>query len=138
MTRIVTTHYRYKPPPRKRKAVPLEAPATVAAKSSRRPGQGKTAAEVPPNAPPFSGGEGAMQPSTPREAARVIAPPPANDDRKPAMATMPAIVTPRSKRRLEESPTLPMELPLSRRPVERAGDDYKRLKAAMPRRLRGE
>jgi hypothetical protein len=54
------------------------------------------------------------------------------------MATKPAIVSPRSKRRLEESPPLPMELPLSRRPGERAGDDYKRLKAAMTRRLHGE
>ena len=32
-------------------------------------------------------------------------------------------------------PHLPMELPLSRKPVERDGDDYKRLKAAMARRL---
>jgi hypothetical protein len=31
-----------------------------------------------------------------------------------------------------------MELPLSRQPVERDGDDYKRLKDAMARRLRGE
>jgi hypothetical protein len=31
-----------------------------------------------------------------------------------------------------------MELPLSRKPVERDGDDYKRLKAALARRLRGE
>jgi hypothetical protein len=29
MTRIVTTHYRYKRPPRKRKAAPLEGPAIV-------------------------------------------------------------------------------------------------------------
>jgi hypothetical protein len=32
---------------------------------------------------------------------------------------------------------LPMDLPLSRKPVEREGDDYKRLKAAMARLLRG-
>jgi hypothetical protein len=31
-----------------------------------------------------------------------------------------------------------MELPLSRKPVERDGGDYKRLKVAMTRRLRGE
>jgi hypothetical protein len=31
-----------------------------------------------------------------------------------------------------------MELPRSRKPVERYGDDYKRLKAAMARQLRGE
>jgi hypothetical protein len=29
MTRIVTTHYRYRPPPRKRKAAPLAGPAIV-------------------------------------------------------------------------------------------------------------
>jgi hypothetical protein len=49
MTRIVTTHYRYKRPPRKRKAVALEAPAIVTTKSSRRPPIGGTeeaAAEV--------------------------------------------------------------------------------------------
>ena len=34
-----------------------------------------------------------MQPSTPREVERVIAQPPANDDRKPAMATKPTLVT---------------------------------------------
>jgi hypothetical protein len=32
MTRIVTTHHRYKRPPRKRKAVALEAPAIAAAR----------------------------------------------------------------------------------------------------------
>jgi hypothetical protein len=31
-----------------------------------------------------------------------------------------------------------MELPLSRKPIERDGDTYKRLKTAMTRRLRGE
>jgi hypothetical protein len=47
MTRIVTTHYRYKPPPRKRKTVPLaeakptdtkkpEPPAGVVRKAWRR------------------------------------------------------------------------------------------------------
>jgi hypothetical protein len=35
MTRIVTTTYRYKPPPRKRKAVPLAAPAVVMPKRKR-------------------------------------------------------------------------------------------------------
>jgi hypothetical protein len=37
MTRIVTTTYRYKRPPRKRKAVALEVPAVVTTKRSRRP-----------------------------------------------------------------------------------------------------
>ena len=54
------------------------------------------------------------------------------------MATKPPIVTTSRKRRsVEDRPHLPMELPLSRKPVERDGDDYKRLKAAMTRRLRG-
>ena len=82
MTRIVTTHYRCKRPPRKRKPVALDTPAVVTAKSSRRPVLGETAAEVVPPAPE----EGAVQPSTPREAARVA--PPANDDRKSAIVTI--------------------------------------------------
>ena len=65
MTRIVTTHYRYKRPPRKRKAVPLEASAVVKAKSNRRPNlEAKAAAEVP--RAPVSREEGAaVLPSTP-------------------------------------------------------------------------
>jgi hypothetical protein len=92
MTRIVTTPYRYKRPPRKRKAVALDIPAVVTAKSSRRPvgGTEEAAAEVPMTA--RTTGQQA-QPSTPREAARVA--PPANDDRKPA------IVTTTSRKRLK-------------------------------------
>ena len=74
----------------------------------------------------------AAQPSTPRGAARVIAQPPANDDHKPAIVT-----TTSKKRRIGDGPPPQMELPLSRQPVEHGGDDYKRLKAAMARRLRG-
>ena len=61
---IVTTRYRYKRPPRKRKAVAIEAPAVVTAKSSRRPNlEAKAAAEVP--LAPVSREEGAAaQPST--------------------------------------------------------------------------
>ena len=36
MTRIVTTHYRYKRPPRKRKAVAIDGPAIVTVESRRR------------------------------------------------------------------------------------------------------
>ena len=79
MTRIVTTHYRHKRPPRNRKVIAVEAPAVVTTKSSRRPVLGETAAEVLAVLPPFRE-EGATQPSTPREATRVA--PPANDDRK--------------------------------------------------------
>ena len=53
------------------------------------------------------------------------------DDRKPAIVT-----TTSNKRRIGDGPPPPMELPLSRQPVEREGDDYKRLKATMARQLR--
>ena len=55
------------------------------------------------------------------------------DNPKPAIVT-----TTGRKRRISDGPPLPMELPLSRKPAEHDGDDYKRLKAAMTRRLRGE
>jgi hypothetical protein len=86
MTRIVTTHYRYKRPPRKRKAPravgALEVPTVVTAKSSRRPIGKKAAAEM--QLAPVSGRMGAVQPSTPREAERV-AHPAVTTDRKPAV-----------------------------------------------------
>ena len=93
MTRIVTTHYRYKRPPRKRKAVALEAPAIITTKSRRRRpvgGTEETAAEV--QRAPVPEREGAVQPSTSRAAERVISPPhhsasPANYDRQPAIIT---------------------------------------------------
>jgi hypothetical protein len=103
MTRIVTTHYRYKRPPRKRKAVAVEAPAVVITKSSRRQPVGRkeqAAAEVRLHTP-VPGGKGALQPSTPRAAARVA--PPANDDRKPA------IVTIKRKSRFGDAPELTPE-----------------------------
>jgi hypothetical protein len=60
---IVRSHYRYKPPPRRKKTMPLEAPAVVAIdrKTRRRvPDKGKTA---------------------------LVESTPANDDRKPAAVT---------------------------------------------------
>jgi hypothetical protein len=52
---------------------------------------------------------------------------------------VPAIGTTTSRqRRISDGAPLPMELPLSRKPVERDGDDYRRLKAAITPRLRGE
>jgi hypothetical protein len=68
MTRIVTTHYRYKRPPGREKPVALEVPAVVTTKSSRRPIGKKAAAEI--QVAPVSGRKGAVQPSTPREAER--------------------------------------------------------------------
>jgi hypothetical protein len=37
MTRIVTTHHRYKRPPRKRKAVPLAGPSVVRSSQASKP-----------------------------------------------------------------------------------------------------
>jgi hypothetical protein len=50
-------------------------------------------------------------------------------------ATKSAIATNNRKRR-SDGPHLPMELPLSRKPIERDGDEYKRMKAVLARRLR--
>ena len=51
MTRTVTASYRYKRPPRKRKAVVIEAPTVVTAKISRRPNLEERAAAGVPRAP---------------------------------------------------------------------------------------
>jgi hypothetical protein len=78
MTRIVTTAYRYKPQPRKRKAVAIAGPAVV---RKRR----RADAAVPPPAEP-----------------KPAVPPPANDDTatEPAPpATKPAITTSISRKR---------------------------------------
>jgi hypothetical protein len=94
--RIVTTTYRYKRPPKKRKAVALEVPVIVAAKKNRRPELRRAAAEVGLlNCPAIH--DGAAQPSTPRDAERdrAVTSPPANDDRKSA------IVTTTSRKRLK-------------------------------------
>jgi hypothetical protein len=71
MTRIVTSAYRYKRPPRRKKPAALEVPAVVAAKRSRRLIWEKAAAELQ-LAPVSKEKQGAVQPSTPREAARVV------------------------------------------------------------------
>ena len=119
---IVRTHYRYKRPPRKRKAVALGVPAIVARARKKRlrvsdRDSDQSAAPDDTKPPP---------------------PPPTNDADKPPPRPA-AIVTAKRKRRTDGP--LPMELPASRKPVkpvEREGDDYKRMKAAMARRLRGE
>ena len=87
MTRIVTTTYRYKRPPKKRKAVALEVPVIVATKRSRRSME-RAAAEAVSRLPRHD--NRAAQPTTPRDAERdyaVTAPPPANGDRKSAIIT---------------------------------------------------
>jgi hypothetical protein len=62
---------------------------------------------------------------------------PAQEDHSP-VAPSASVATASRKHRIKDGPTLPMELPLSRKPIERDGADYKRLKTAMTRRLRGE
>ena len=124
MTRIVTTHYRYKPPPRKRKTAPLVGPAVVTPKRVLLPSDAKK-----------------LEPAS----AIVRKVTPCNDNRpeiepelRATAGKKSAIITARPKRRIGDGPPPPMELPLSRQPAERDGDDYKRLKAAMARRLRGD
>jgi hypothetical protein len=138
VTRIVRTAYHCKRPPKRKQPVAIEVPAVVRAadpaKARRR------AQPTPPESTPAiskGSAKSTGKPVKPLDVAVVstsikrAALSAANDDHKPA------IVTAKPKRRLPDGPPLPMELPLSRKPVERE-DDYKRLKAAMARRLRGE
>jgi hypothetical protein len=131
VTRIVTTHYRYKRPPRRKKLVALEVPAVVKAADPAKASK-RARADLPSKPVVNAGIKRAGAAATPP----VLA---ANDDHRPALVTEPSVVTTSRKPREEaDRPLLPMALPLSRKPVERDGDDYKRLKAAMARRLRGE
>ena len=87
---IVTTHYRYKRPPRKRKAVALEGPAVVKVEKRDRRGNTETAAQVVGTKSAHSSeGEGHENLSTPIDA-----------DRKSAVVTirgsMPSATTSRS------------------------------------------
>jgi hypothetical protein len=116
---IVRSTYRYKRPPRKRKAVALEAPAVVTTKSGHRPHWEKEAAAAEVSVTARHNDGGAAQPSTPRAAARV-APPPANDDRKSA------IVTVRRKSRFGDAPDLtPEEHQRRARPPTRYGSNWR-------------
>ena len=136
MTRIVTTHYRYKPPPRKRKAVPLASPAVVT--PEQKPTAGKKpepAAAIARKAKPCNDNRPDVVP--PPTIVRAAQPSPSTH-KMPAANPKPAIVsTTGRKRRISDGPPPQMELLLSRKPVEHDGD-YKQLKAAMARRLRGE
>ena len=128
--RIVTTTYRYKPPPKRkgRKLAEITGPAVITSvdpkKSSRRAVLAETAAkeELSTRSP-----AGDTEPSTPPGKA----PTPANDDGPRRSASVTAKEKPHRTVRQ-------MDLPLSRKPVEREGDDYKRMRDAMARRLRGE
>jgi hypothetical protein len=86
MARIVTTTYRYKPPPKKKRPIALQAPVIVT-KKNRRPAE-RAAAEVVSRSPRLD--HGAAHPSTPRDAERdsaVTTSPSTNDVRKSAIVT---------------------------------------------------
>jgi hypothetical protein len=165
MTRIVSYAHRPKRPPRKQQAAPLAGSAVVTTKSSRRPVWGETAAELGTRAAsPERGNEAALSVAQPaanddrkpahaatsgekpvivRKQVKLRGEPvsvsasPVHDDRS-AAASSAIVTTTGRKHRIKDGPTLPMELPLSRKPVERDGNAYKRLRTAMTRRLRGE
>ena len=86
---IVTTTYRYKPPPKRkgRKLAEITGPAVVTAKGSRRPGRCEAAGRRRLRSKNMhtarSERAGDIQPSTPPGKAST----PANDDRKSAIVT---------------------------------------------------
>jgi hypothetical protein len=136
MTRIVTMHYRYKPPPRKKQAVPLAGPAVVTPKRKcgLLPTEGtklKPASAIVRKTKPCNDNRPDVLPQNKPAAIVRTAQPSRATPKMPEDNPTPAIVTTTSrKRRISDGPAPPMELPLSRKPVERDGDDYKRLKAA--------
>jgi hypothetical protein len=128
MTRIVTYAHRYKRPPRKRKAVALDVPAVT---------RTKLRALAPPSSAEI------VKPGKGRAG---------NDNQAAPLA--PTIVRAKSKQHVgEDRPHPTMELPRSRpkpsddsrpselaeaKPVDRDAPDYRQMKAALARRLRGE
>jgi hypothetical protein len=118
MTRIVRTSYRYKRPPKRKKPVTLEMPAVITAKRSRRLIRKKAAAEIRGQAP-ASGRSGAVQPSTPHEAARAV----------PA-----AIITVRRK----TARIIPLDLPETPEEHQRRGDAADAMWRDLVRRVTGE
>jgi hypothetical protein len=148
MTRIVTTAYRYKPPQRRKKAAPLAGPAVVTSHAGKAKAEPAVTAPPPANddrKPAHAAASGAKpavvttarrKPSKLHEQVSVSASP--AQEARSAAAPSAIVATVSRKHRITDGPTLPMELPLSRKPIERDGADYKRLKAAMTRRLRGE
>ena len=101
---IVTTSYRYKRPPRKRKAVALEAPAIRHSEKQPPPHRDERGGAEASEPPAITTTGQRAQPSTPRETARVA--PPANDDRKTAIVT----VRRRGKRFFDAPDLTPEEL----------------------------
>jgi hypothetical protein len=80
MTRIVTTHYRYKRPPRRNKPVAIEVPAVVKAAD---PAKAHRRTMPPPESTPAT--PAAVSTSTKRAGASAA--PAANDDPRPAIVT---------------------------------------------------
>jgi hypothetical protein len=112
MARIVTSAYRYKRPPRRKKAVALEGPAIIRAAD---PAKARKRAR------------------TVRQSDEVTAErPPANDDRKPGQtstqrASKSSIVTSRRRNRFGEAPDLtPEELQRRRDAADAIMQDFKR------------
>ena len=140
---IVTTHYRYKSPPRKRKTTPLPGSAVVTPERKRVlvPTDAKkleAASVIVQKTKPCNDNRPDVLPRDKPAAIVRTAKPSRAPHKMPEDNPPPAIVTTTGrKRRISNGPALPMERPLSRQPVERGGDDYKRLKGAMARRLRG-
>jgi hypothetical protein len=66
MTRIITTYYRYKPPPRRKQAVALEVPEVVQAAD---PAKARTLVRPAPKQPSPANADGPTEPA-PRPAAR--------------------------------------------------------------------
>jgi hypothetical protein len=110
--RIVTTHYRYKRPPGKRKPVTLEVPEPV---KTADPTKARTSARAAPKAPPPANDDGPPEPA-PRTAAR----------------TKPAIVTARRPgKRYVDVPDMPPE------ELQRRADAAKALWRELARRATG-
>ena len=127
MTRIVTTHCRYKRPARKRKAAALEVPAIVTTESSRRlPVWGKEEAAAKVSVTTRHDDGGPAQPTTPRAATPTPATLPADNERKPA------IVTIKRKSRFGDAPDLTPE------ELQRRGDAADALWRELVRRATGK
>jgi hypothetical protein len=162
MTRIVTYAHRPKRSLRKQQAAPLAGPAVVTRRvrkpEAERDGQttlGRRAAPAVVTTPPPANDDrkpahaatssqkpvivttASRKPSKLRGEPVSVSASPLQDDRS-AAAPSAIVATASRKHRTRDGRTLPMELPLSRKPIERDGADYKRLKTAMTRRLRGE
>jgi hypothetical protein len=116
-----------------RKAAPLAGPAIVTAERKR--------VLVPTDAKKLEAASAVVRKAKPCNDNRPDVVPPVAVVRpaKPSRAEdnpKPATTTTSRKQPAAEGPHLPIKLPLSCKPVDRAGGDYKAMKAAMADRLR--